>query len=80
MEDVAQQECEEGTFQWGELPGRFTAKKLYRWSDKQYDQEYWGRMKKNWRQWKGKKPMRKEMMKTILEKEEIEEEKSGIQE
>jgi len=37
-------------------------------------------MKKNWRQWKGKKPMRKEMMKTILEKEEIEEEKSGIQE
>ena len=77
---MAQQEREEGTFQWGELPGRFTAKKLYRWSDKQYDQEYWGRMKKNWRQWKGKKPTRKEMMKTILEKEEIEEEKSGIQE
>ena len=80
MEDVVQQEREERTFQWGELPGRFTAKKLYRWSDKQYDQEYWGRMKKNWRQWKGKKPTRKEMMKTILEKEEIEEEKSGIQE
>jgi len=39
-EDVAWQEREEGTFQRGELPGRFTAKKLYRWSDKQYDQEY----------------------------------------
>jgi len=39
-EDVAWQEHEEGTFQRGELPGRFTAKKLYRWSDKQYDQEY----------------------------------------
>jgi len=29
IEDVAQQEHEEGTFRWGELPGRFTAKKLY---------------------------------------------------
>jgi len=34
MEDIAQQEREEGTFQQGELPGRFTAKKLYGWSDK----------------------------------------------
>jgi len=29
IEDVAQQEREEETFQWGELPERFTAKKLY---------------------------------------------------
>jgi len=49
MEDVAQQEREEGIFRRGELPGRFTAKKLYGWSDKRYDQEYWGRMEKNWR-------------------------------
>ena len=47
MEDVAWQEREKGTFQWGELPGRFMARKLYRWSDKQYDQEYQGRMEKN---------------------------------
>jgi len=47
MEDVVWQEREEGTFRWGELSGRFTAKKLYGWSDKQYDQEYWGRMEKN---------------------------------
>ena len=78
MEDVARQEHEETTFKWGELPGRFTAKKLYGWSDKQYDQEYWGRMEKNWRRWKGKKPMKRETMKTILEEEEIEEEKSGV--
>ena len=50
MEDVAWQEHEEGMFQRKELPGRFTAKKLYGWSDKRYDQEYWGRMEKNWRQ------------------------------
>jgi len=29
MEDVAQQEHKEGTFQQRELPGRFTAKTLY---------------------------------------------------
>jgi len=40
MEDVAWQEREKGMFQRGELPGRFMARKLYRWSDKQYDQEY----------------------------------------
>jgi len=34
MEDVARQEHKEGTFQQGELPGRFTARKLYGWSDK----------------------------------------------
>jgi len=47
MEDVAQQEREETTFKRGELPGKFTAKMLYGWSDKRYDQEYWGRMEKN---------------------------------
>jgi len=40
IEDVARQEHEEETFQRRELPGRFMAKKLYRWLDKQYDQEY----------------------------------------
>jgi len=49
MKDVVQQERKEGMFRQGELPGRFTAKKLYGWLDKQYDQEYLGRMKKNWR-------------------------------
>jgi len=49
MEDVAWQEHEETTFKRGELPGKFTVKMLYGWSDKRYDQEYWGRMEKNWR-------------------------------
>jgi len=80
IEDVARQEREEGTFRRGELLGRFIAKKLYRWSDKRYDQEYWGRMEKNWRRWKGKKPTKRETMKTILEEEEIKEEKSGVRE
>jgi len=29
MEDVARQECEEGVFKREELPGRFTARKLF---------------------------------------------------
>jgi len=47
MEDIARQEREEGTFQRGKLPGKFMAKMLYRWSDKRYDQEYWGRLENN---------------------------------
>jgi len=40
MEDMARQECKETTFKQGELLGRFMAKKLYRWLDMRYDQEY----------------------------------------
>jgi len=36
-----------GTFRRGKLSGRFTAKKLFEWTDKRYDEEYWGRLKKN---------------------------------
>jgi len=80
MEDVARQEHKEMTSKCGDLPGKFTAKMLYRWSDKQYNQEYWERLERNWRRWKGKRPTRRETMKTILEEEEIEEEKSGVRE
>jgi len=40
MEDVTWQECEKTMFKRGELPGKFTAKMLYGWSDKRYNQEY----------------------------------------
>jgi len=49
MEDVAWQEHEETTFKRGELLGKFMAKMLYGWLDKRYDQEYWGRLERNWR-------------------------------
>jgi len=50
---MVRQECEKGVYNRGELPGRFMARKLFRWSDKRYDQEYWGRLERNWKQWKG---------------------------
>jgi len=80
MEDVAWQEHKEGMFRRGELPGRFIARKLFEWSDKRYNQEYWRRLERNWRRWKGKRPKRREMMKTIPKEEEIQEENSGMQE
>jgi len=40
MEDIRKQEREEETFRRRELPGRFMVKKLFRWSDKKYDEEY----------------------------------------
>jgi len=49
IKEVNQQEREEGIFERGELPGRFIAKKLFGWSDKKYDEEYWGRLERNWR-------------------------------
>ena len=52
MEEINWQKKEEGTFRKGELPGRFTARKLFRWSDKQYDQKYWERLERNWKKQK----------------------------
>ena len=37
IEDMAKQEQEKRTFRREELPKRFTAKKLFGWSDKRYD-------------------------------------------
>ena len=38
----------------GELLDRYMAKMLYRWDDKRFDEEYWGRLERNWNKWKGK--------------------------
>ena len=47
MEEVNWQERKKGTFRREELPGMFTTKKLFGWSNKRYDQEYWGRLERN---------------------------------
>jgi len=85
MEDVRRQEKKERMFRRGELPGRFTAKKLFRWTDKRYDKEYWGRLERNWIRWKGSQwkksqPGRRTMLEIIKEKEKIEQKNSEIRE
>ena len=59
-QEVRRQEKEENNRDYwrGELPGRFTARKLYGWNDKRYDREYWDRMDRNWKKWKGTKKIR----------------------
>jgi len=41
---VTRQEQEKETFRRGELSRRFMAKKLFGWSDKRYNEEYWRRL------------------------------------
>jgi len=50
MKDIARQEYEDRTFKKEELPGRFMTRKLFGQSDKWYNQEYWGKLERNWRQ------------------------------
>ena len=81
MEDVRKQEKEEGMFRRGELPGQFTARKLFGWSDKRYNKEYWARLERNWRQWKGGRTRGQRTMETIKEKKkEIKQEGLGLRE
>ena len=35
-------------FKKGELPGRYTAKLLYGWDDKKFDEEYLKKLQRNW--------------------------------
>jgi len=40
IEEVNQQEKKKRIFEREELPGRFTARKLFGWLNKRYDEEY----------------------------------------
>ena len=39
-------------FKREELLGRYTAKLLYRWDDKKFDEEYLKKLERNWNRWK----------------------------
>jgi len=65
----------------GELLGRYTAKMLYRWNNKKFNEEYWEQLKRNWKKWKGKE---KKKLKGLIKKKKkkkkskIEEWKNGM--
>ena len=69
MEDIRRQEKEERIFRREELPGRFTVKKLFGWTDKRYNEEYQRRLEKNWKRQKGsqQKRNRSKRRRTTLE-------------
>jgi len=44
--------AEERDFRRGELPGKFTARMLYRWDNGKFEEEYLKKLERNWRRWK----------------------------
>jgi len=55
-------------FRREELLGRYTAKLLYGWDDKKFDEEYWKKLERNWNRWKKeRKEGEKEYMKKLEE-------------
>ena len=49
-EVVVRQEVEkEGEYKRMELPGKYTAKLLYRWDDRRFKEEYLSKLEKSWK-------------------------------
>ena len=47
--EVRQQEGEEREYKRMELPGKYTAKLLYGWDDRKFEEEYLNKLEKNWK-------------------------------
>jgi len=59
-----------------ELPGKYMAKLLYGWDDKEFEEEYLKKLEKNWRKWKEDRQIdESEHLKMVEEKMEKENEK-----
>ena len=74
--EIRRQEGEVNEYRRMELPGKYTAKLLYRWDDQKFEEEYLNKLKKNWRKWKNNRQIdESEHLKTVEEKMEEENEK-----
>ena len=47
LRQTKKEDCKE--FHREELSEKYTAKTLYEWNNKRFDQEYWGQLERNWR-------------------------------
>jgi len=50
---------EERDFRRRELLGKFTAKILYGWDNRKFEEEYLRKLERNWRRWKAVSPEEK---------------------
>jgi len=74
--EVRKQEGEVDEYRRMELPGKYTAKLLYGWDDKKFEEEYLNKLEKNWKKWKEDRQIDKsEHLKMIEAKMEEENEK-----
>ena len=61
--------AEERDYRRGELLGKYTAKILYRWDNRKFEEEYLKKLEKNWRKWKNDRQIdENEHLKSIEEK------------
>jgi len=75
---VRRQVEEEGEYKRMELPGKYTAKLLYGWDDRRFEEEYLSKLEKNWKRWKGDRKIdESEHLRRVEEKMEEEMEKIG---
>jgi len=73
-----QKKQEEKDDYWrGSFPEKSMVKTLFGWSNKRYDQEYWSHMDRNWRKWKGIRPLERRRLNTIREEKEKDEHQGG---
>ena len=60
-----------------ESPGKYTAKLLYRWDDKKFEDEYLKKLEKNWKRWKEDRQINESKHLKMIE-EKMEEENKKI--
>ena len=73
---VRRQEEEDEEYKRMELLGKYTAKLLYGWDDRKFEEEYLNKLERNWRKWKDDRQIdESKHLKMIEEKMEEENEK-----
>ena len=76
-----QEEVEEDKDYWrGWFPGWYAARRLFGWSDGEYDRQYWQRLERNWRRWKNVKLAGEVKGRLTVVREVVEEEGGKIKE
>jgi len=80
--EIRQQEkVEDNKDYWrGGFPGWYAARRLFRWSDREYNRQYWQRLERNWRRWKHVKPAGGEKGRLTAVHEVVEEKGEKIEE
>ena len=74
--EVRRQKGEVEEYKRMELPGKYTAKLLYGWNDRRFEEEYLNKLEKNWKKWKGNRQIdESEHLRRVEERMEEENEK-----